>query len=149
VYVDFLEQHFKPPGVRPTPLHKALFDLDPPLILTTNYDRLLENAYAEVYRNNATVYTYSAAHKVQKFLQSGRFGPSVEGPIIFKIHGTIEEPDDIILSMRDYRQILYWERESPFHALRCILWGSSTPRTARRRHVTEEVRVQVRKPAVP
>jgi hypothetical protein len=109
-YVDFLDRAFNPPGVEPASVHKALIRLDPPLLLTTNYDHLLEDAYAEVHRRAPTVYTYKRADAIQKFLQSGRYSPSVKGPIIFKIHGTIEEPEELILTMRDYRQILYWEQ---------------------------------------
>jgi hypothetical protein len=104
-YESVLEEKFNPPGVRPAEIHKALFRLRPQLILTTNYDRLLEDAYAEEYRRTPQVVTYKDAANVQRYLQSGRFAD--DRPVIFKLHGTIDGPEDIVLSERDYRQLIY------------------------------------------
>jgi hypothetical protein len=41
-YQAFLAQQFHPSNVKPAKVHKALFRLHPPLLLTTNYDHLLE-----------------------------------------------------------------------------------------------------------
>jgi SIR2-like domain len=109
-YQAFLAQQFHPSNVKPAKVHKALFRLPPPLLLTTNYDHLLEDAYAEVYMRNAEVYRYLRADTIQQFLQSGQYTYGREGPIIFKMHGSIEESSNIILSARDYRHILYWQQ---------------------------------------
>jgi hypothetical protein len=104
-YETILEERFNPKGVNPAEVHRALFKLRPPVILTTNYDRLLEDAYAEEYRRAAQVLTYRDAVVVQKNLQSGR-SPE-DRPIVFKIHGTIDQPDGIVLSERDYRKLIH------------------------------------------
>jgi hypothetical protein len=57
--------------------------------------------------------------------------------------------------------IYFWQRTSensvnrkfnfaefPFHALRCILWGSNSLPTARGKYVTDEARAQARTPAL-
>lgn len=88
----------------PTEAHHLIFDLKPPLILTTNYDTLLEDAYARYFAKTATVYTYRHAALIQRILHSARF---MDRPIIFKIHGDINEPSEIILTERDYRNLLY------------------------------------------
>jgi hypothetical protein len=62
------------------------FRLRPPLILTTNYDTLLEDAYAAEYGLAATVYTYRDAAVVQRSLQTNRL---TNRPVIFKIHGQL------------------------------------------------------------
>jgi hypothetical protein len=104
-YETILEERFNPRGIQPAEVHRALFKLQPPVILTTNYDRLLEDAYAEEYRRAAQVLTYRDAVVVQKNLQSGRLPE--DRPIVFKIHGTIDQPDGIILSERDYRKLIH------------------------------------------
>jgi hypothetical protein len=104
-YNSILEEKFNPPGVTPAEIHKALFRLRPPMILTTNYDRLLEDAYAEEYHRAAQVLTYKDAVTAQRYLQSGRY--KNDRPSIFKIHGTIDDPENIILTEIDYRELIY------------------------------------------
>lgn len=103
-YESLLESVFDPPDVTPSAVHHALFRLRPPVIVTTNYDTLLEDAYAAEYRQAATVYTYRDAPVVQRHLQKGR---TPARPVIFKVHGSVDEPAEIILSERDYRKLLY------------------------------------------
>lgn len=105
-YEDFLMKTFEPKNVKPAEVHKALFRLKPPLILTTNYDRLLENAHADVRRTTADVYTYLQAANVQRAL--GKASPK-DRSIIFKVHGSIDEPSKIIFTELDYRKLTYEE----------------------------------------
>lgn len=56
-------------------------------IITTNYDRLFEIAF----NNNITVYTGSVIENPAWWL-----------PNLFKIHGSISDPDSIIITKRDY-----------------------------------------------
>jgi hypothetical protein len=103
-YERFLQDKFDPPGVGPANIHRALIDLNSPLILTTNYDGLLEDAYAARFGRNATVWTYGNAPQVANFLHR----PTVPGtPYVFKIHGSINDPPGIILSEHDYRDLIY------------------------------------------
>lgn len=103
-YEEFLEQRFAPSGIQPAPIHKAVFRLRAPLIMTTNYDLLLEDAYAAEFGQAATVYTYRDAAVVQRSLHMGRLSSR---PTIFKLHGSIDEPSEIILTERDYRKLIY------------------------------------------
>lgn len=104
-YQTILEEQFNPPNVQPAEIHKALFRLRPPLILTTNYDRLLEDGYAQEFQRVPQVVTRMDAVIIQKYLQSGRF--THDRPVIFKIHGTIDQPESLVLSERDYRELIY------------------------------------------
>ncbi len=103
-YESLLIDQFDPDDAVPAEVHRQMFRLNPPLILTTNYDRLLEDAFASRHERAATVYSYRAAVSVQRLLQSGNRSGR---PVIFKLHGTIDEVEGIILSERDYRQLLY------------------------------------------
>jgi hypothetical protein len=103
-YHKFLRDTFNPPGIAPAEVHRALFRLNPPLILTTNYDRLLEKAYVQVCKDDIQPSTYADSDAVQNsFISQGdNFQPT-----IFKIHGSVTQPATIILTESDYRKILY------------------------------------------
>jgi hypothetical protein len=103
VYTDILRETFDK-QVKPAAIHKALFALDPPLVLTTNYDRLLEDAYADAYRLAAIVTTYKDVVAVQNSFTEDR---QQKPPIIFKIHGSIANLDEIICTEKDYRNLTY------------------------------------------
>ena len=102
-YETFLEEQFNPPGVLPAEVHSEIFGLRPSLILTTNYDRLIEDAYASMYRKTPFVRTYRDAPLVQKYFQDD----NTSEPMIFKLHGSIENPESVILSERDYRELIH------------------------------------------
>ncbi len=110
-YESFLVDQFDPPDAFPAEIHRQAFRLNPPLIITTNYDRLLEDAFASRYERAATVFTYREAASVQRLLQSGNRSGR---PVIFKLHGSIDEVEGIVLSERDYRKLLY---ENPGYRL--------------------------------
>lgn len=105
-YRTMLERRFNPEGILPSDVHTELLGLKPSLILTTNYDRLIEDAYASQYHRSPTMFTYDSAPTLQRAMQAGRLSPGKE-PIIFKLHGTIDVPDSIILTEHDYRELLY------------------------------------------
>jgi len=103
-YLSFLQDKFDPSGVHPMEVHRELFRLRAPMYITTNYDRLLENAYAWEYGEAATVVTYQNTVLAQQRLLDGR---QATRPLIFKIHGTIDDPDGVILSEWDYRKLIH------------------------------------------
>jgi hypothetical protein len=109
VYRNFLVEMFTPKETKGSKknshaIYKALFGLRPPLILTTNYDSLLEDAYAEQYHQAAPVYTHRRADAVQRASMESREN---QRPVIFKIHGSISEPSEMILTELDYRKSTY------------------------------------------
>lgn len=103
-YNNFLESEFDPPDIFPSKAHSLLFDLNPKLIITTNYDRLIENAYASKAQRSLTVIPYSDSATVQRRLQDDKYR---QRPFLYKIHGDIEDVSSIILSENDYRKLLY------------------------------------------
>jgi|SRR5271166_383704 len=111
---DFVDRRFKPSGTEPGVIHERLFKLHPPLILTTNYDRLLEDAYTRVFNESAHPCTFKQAPLVEKFLKT--HGQSVERPLIFKIHGSADRPEEVVFAERDYRELRYRE-----HGYRIVL----------------------------
>jgi hypothetical protein len=106
-YLWMLEEKFKPRGVRPAEVHRALLRLHAPMYITTNYDRLLENAYAQVFGETASVITWQNALSAEQVVLNAR---RTDTPIIFKIHGTIDNLDSVVLTELDYRKLLFEAR---------------------------------------
>ncbi len=117
-YARTLQRLFNPPDAVPSPTHRALFKLKTALILTTNYDTLLEDAYAKQYRKAPDAWCFFNAPLVQHFLQS--YARGRDRPVIFKLHGSISSIQDMILSESDYRRILY--REPGYRAVLSALF---------------------------
>ena len=109
---DFLQDSFRkyiiekysdhcPP---PSATHLALIKYPYKFIVTTNYDTLLENAYVQVQHKQAKVYTFKDSPDIAYDLWNGR-------PFILKAHGDANKTQQgIILTEKDYRQILFQEK---------------------------------------
>lgn len=98
---DALEKIFRDPSLRPTHRHQLITQIPFAAVITTNYDKLIENAYAR----SGTIppeYSHDNAPDVISALSTNRF-------FILKAHGEIDRKDTIILSERDYRNMTYKE----------------------------------------
>ena len=86
-------------GKTPSPALRALAELNFPLIITTNYDRLFEDALLMVGKSPTTaVYQPRATARPDDPLQD----PSAQNPFIFKIHGDINTPESLVITDEDY-----------------------------------------------
>lgn len=101
---DFLRAKFQPPNVKHSELHEKLFELKPAVVLTTNYDTLLEDAYVSSTQNRDVTYTYEQSTEAHQYLSSRIPGSS---PLIFKLHGCVSRPSRTILSEFDYKKLIY------------------------------------------
>jgi SIR2-like domain len=104
--VDFktvIEEVFTDPKVKPRTVHELLVKLGHKMfILTTNYDMLIETAFVNE-RTRPRVYKYYEAHAIQRSLFKREF-------FVLKAHGDAETAaEKVILTERDYRNILYRE----------------------------------------
>jgi Sir2- and TIR-associating SLOG family/SIR2-like domain len=77
-----------------TPLHDLIVRLPVDEVWTTNYDRLIENAYERVGRNADVKFTVAtlAAHKRSSDVT------------IYKMHGDARVPDEAVLTRDDYER---------------------------------------------
>lgn len=95
-YREFLLTQFdssRYPFVQSTPSHAALVGLDLPLLFTTNYDELIEAAYLD------------AGLQLRVSVSEGQFkARRAEGAArhLVKLHGSIDQPETIVLTRRDY-----------------------------------------------
>lgn len=88
-------------GKRPSPLLGALAELGFPLVITTNYDQLFEDALCAIgHRPRVSVYT-PRLEKTKTFRDM-----SSEDPVVYKIHGDIEEGESIVITDENYIDFL-------------------------------------------
>jgi hypothetical protein len=91
-YQAALSHIFRPKNAAPGDVHRALIDLGVPLLLTTNYDELIERAEESGAR---TMYTWKDAPKVLGDLKDQR-------KVLFKIHGSAHQEDTVIMTQAEY-----------------------------------------------
>jgi hypothetical protein len=97
-------------GKRPSPMLQALAELDFPVVITTNYDRLFEGALAATGKD-PRVATYTPERE-----ETANYGdPTPQSPVLFKIHGDIARPETIVLTDEDYIQfVLRMSSKEPY-----------------------------------
>src|ERR1700722_13081294 len=103
-FEPFIRKMFLAPKPKPTKIHDALVEANRlQLIVTTNYDTILERRYREVDADVA-VCTFLDVGEVQSRMSKRQF-------FILKAHGDASKAGrGIILTDMDYRRILYRER---------------------------------------
>jgi len=111
---------------RPSPMLRALAQLDFPLVITTNYDGLFENALAAAGKQpRVAVYTPNLEPTTD------HRNPSAQSPVVFKIHGDIARPETLVITDEDYIQfVLRMSNKDPYDpvplTLKYYLTGSTT-----------------------
>ena len=97
-------------GKQPSPMLRALAELGFPLVITTNYDQLFENALAAAGKQpRVAVYTPNLE------ATTDYREPTSQSPILFKIHGDISRPETIVVTDEDYIQfVLRMSNKDPY-----------------------------------
>jgi hypothetical protein len=112
-FAYYLDNVFDPNGITPARRHHMLVALPFRLLLTTNYDSLLERAYQEVYHRNPDVFPALALRD----LDSAKL--PAQG--IVKLHGDLSDPTTIVLGHRDYLRLM---ADSTYHAFLRSIFGN-------------------------
>jgi hypothetical protein len=84
----------------PTESHKLITQIPFKFALTTNYDKLIENAYFPKFNSIPTIFTYADVADFADSLWKQDF-------FILKAHGTVDRLSTIILTEKDYRTVIY------------------------------------------
>jgi len=95
----YIRERFVDQRPEPNDIFKIVVELPYNYIITTNYDYLIEDAYAFINRKSAKKYTYSQPQAMADNIWNGY-------KFILKAHGDADEPDKIILTDKDYRNII-------------------------------------------
>lgn len=80
--------------------HKLVAQIPFAAVVTTNYDKLLERAYASVTNGFPKAPTHLDLDTLGPLLFNGSF-------FILKAHGDIDRPSSLVLTTRDYREIIH------------------------------------------
>ena len=89
--------------------YAVLADLNIPIYITTNYDHFMEAALrskgkepvSEFFRWNK--YTLNTKFVSEPVFASG-YKPSTSNPLVYHLHGSIEVPQSMVLTERDYNE---------------------------------------------
>ena len=84
---------------RPSPMLRALAELDFPLVITTNYDPLFEQALAAVGKQPRLAIYTPHQERMPEFHDA-----SAASPVVFKIHGDLSRPETLVVTDEDYIQ---------------------------------------------
>jgi hypothetical protein len=86
-------------GKQPSPLVRALAEIDFPVVITTNYDRLFEKALRSFQKEPAVrIYKPKAVDSTKDFPGD----PTPKEPWFFKMHGCVSEPESLVIADEDY-----------------------------------------------
>jgi hypothetical protein len=92
-------------GKQPSPVVRALAELDFPRVVTTNYDKLFEVAlYAAGKTPRVTVYDPARLKPTE---DPPSPTPEDPDPIFYKLHGDIDQTETIVVTDEDYIHFLY------------------------------------------
>lgn len=100
-------------GKEPSPMLRSLAQLDFPVVITTNYDQLFEQALRDVGKQpRIAIYT----PRLEETTDYRR--PTAQSPIVFKIHGDISRPETIVITDEDYIDfVLRMSNKEPYDPL--------------------------------
>jgi hypothetical protein len=104
-------------GKRPSSALKALARLNFPIVITTNYDQLFEQALREAGKN-PFISVYKKNEEQREETVDYPFDEELRGerPFIFKMHGDIDTPESIVITEEDYIQfVLRMGEQQNFH----------------------------------
>lgn len=94
-YSTYLRETFQLPRFVPSKIHESVFNIDPKIVITTNYD--------EIYDNYCKLGNSSNGYNVCKYYDS-HLVSDLRSPIrsIIKAHGCISDPQKTILTRSQY-----------------------------------------------
>ena len=97
----------------PNQLHRVMADLALPIYLTTNYDDFLRQAFEHCERprhvRRETCRWYTVRQRISEGVPALVATP--EDPVIFHLHGTLDEIDSMVLTEDDYLDFLIYTSE--------------------------------------
>jgi hypothetical protein len=109
----YIKQKFDDKSLKPSDTLCKIVKLNYKFIITTNYDTLIEKAYAKVFSDIPNPLTYKNASAINYNILTNE-------PFILKAHGDAKSAaNEVILTEKDYRNIIFKEKgyQSVLHVL--------------------------------
>lgn len=100
----FISEEIQVDKIAPTVVHETITKLPISIILTTNYDELIErayNKYTDLYFRRHSLFAGEPV-LIQENIQQGK-------KVILHVHGTADVPNTIILGTKDYEKAKEYE----------------------------------------
>ena len=98
---QFMHKVFQQSKPGPTNAHRLLPAIPFSSVLTTNYDRLLEKAYEDTYKDASfQSFTHLDYPELARAIRGDEF-------YLLKLHGSIDHIETIVLGSSDYREAMY------------------------------------------
>lgn len=98
-WVQILSAEFQQAADTPE-LHRTLIGLNQRIIVTTNFDKLLESAWSESQPSRFPNVISSVDHKIFRLFRN-------DDPYLIKLHGTIDAPESIVFDKTSYQREAY------------------------------------------
>ncbi len=99
---DFIDEVFIDPTPKPHEIHRIIVDLGPDSFITTNYDRLIDDAY-QIVHDGLVLFPVNNDQPIEQ----ARIMKHGASRFIFTPHGRVEKCDTIVLTREDYRGLKY------------------------------------------
>lgn len=93
---NYLRQTFSEPGFRPSDIHQELLDLDSRIVFSLNFDTIYERCAQNFNAGSHVVRQYYDRGSSEYLRGGGRY--------IVKVHGTIDAPEKLIFTQKDYAE---------------------------------------------
>ena len=114
--VEFINT-FDPEDIQPGKIHRLIANLNTKYCITTNYDKLLEKAFREYFKDGLQ----KRLHVVMK--ESDLIRSADGRKVLIKIHGDVETQDLLALTLSDYRK--RWKNPTIVDGLVSYLFATS------------------------
>jgi len=102
-WVDLVSSEFGQKA-EPSPLHHAILSLRQRIILTTNFDKLIENAWSNA--GDGGTHFPATISRIDSSIF--RILKDHEGEYVIKIHGSVDNPNYLIFSRSEYIRMAFW-----------------------------------------
>lgn len=95
-FSDFLRDEFQTPRFEPADVHKDIFKLDAPVVITPNFDKIYDT-YVTTETGGTTPILNYYSNDIIDNIRNGKL-------VVLKIHGSIDERSRLIFTKKDYAQ---------------------------------------------
>ncbi len=116
-FYEFMNKRFRDPSLKPTENHSLVAELGFACVLTSNFDKLIEEAWAAARRSMPRVYTQQDTCVLANLQRDKSF-------YVLKLHGDVDRTDTIVLGRKDYREIQFGNDAFKFYF--SALWQTKT-----------------------